>query len=781
MKKKSKSVGIKQLGGFNIPPALLGLFEDGSPSFDQVMALAPTLDAGAGTTAFSEAFAQDDPSKIFGQTMLSGSMAQATQNNPLLTSQEIEQQAEDYAKKNTFLGIGKRRSKKRMEELLNNKNEATAQANQLAGMVGFGENMNNMVNASQLFNLFGTWLGQFGGRPIPAAAMMGYADNSPYKNMPAIDIPGNQITMDQTGQPLLAIPDKGMPKIMAPYSGNHVFHGASSVREVPIKQRARKGGRIKKAVPMYQGGGGPEGQDPNMIPSAVQLEKTEIFSTPELDLIDPNANEMHKDMDKDFITDFIRGYDYVFSDDPKMKITRKRAENMSLGYGPITYKEGEKGDIPEEMTIADLFEKGEKAITPAEAMRRVRKKYPMSKRDDMFSRKTNEANKTSRIPYMAAAVLANEEKRTKGKEPMSGFVTNHDPKFASSYLAGALPNDSESEYAVVGTNPPAAVPAGQHGGRVVPKGQFGLGAVGALANFATTLVNVANAGANKRYATNALKAEIPMINQQAATEGLYSDLSHGAQAMSLVNQDPTVTAPQYDRTQLDARVRRTPASMWELAKARIGAANSQYFDTLVNNAPDLATAVNAYTPGHAAGISAMADLGAKETMQNVELENQYRDMAQQFDDRQILADTTALNATRTNANALTGALGNTMGSAIGSRGRIASNRINALRQNRLARAQAQIDANAAMSTALANAGASAANTGYLMEYANKSTPVNNNANFQSQPIQSSGDPLANVPSTTNVPSGAYAPYGQLPEGVVPIFRNGRIEYVQIFQ
>jgi len=68
--------------------------------------------------------------------------------------------------------------------------------------------------------------------------MLGYRDDSPFRNKSSINIYSDTIDMGQkgdgTGTPLLAVADNGDSKILKPYSGMHTFPGASMVTEVPI-------------------------------------------------------------------------------------------------------------------------------------------------------------------------------------------------------------------------------------------------------------------------------------------------------------------------------------------------------------------------------------------------------------------------------------------------------------------------------------------------------------------------------------------------------------------
>ena len=64
----------------------------------------------------------------------------------------------------------------------------------------------------------------------PNKSIMGYRDDSPYKNQPYIDIytPNGVIDMTHTGAPILAD-----GKILPPYSGEHQFD-KTVIREFPL-------------------------------------------------------------------------------------------------------------------------------------------------------------------------------------------------------------------------------------------------------------------------------------------------------------------------------------------------------------------------------------------------------------------------------------------------------------------------------------------------------------------------------------------------------------------
>ena len=84
---------------------------------------------------------------------------------------------------------------------------------------------------------------------------LGYSDNSPFKSLGSIDIDGNVIDMSRTGKTLLATPDVGEPRELKPYSGTHVFPGATKVTETPIKAKGGKAKAQKWLNNYYQEGG----------------------------------------------------------------------------------------------------------------------------------------------------------------------------------------------------------------------------------------------------------------------------------------------------------------------------------------------------------------------------------------------------------------------------------------------------------------------------------------------------------------------------------------------
>lgn len=563
-------------------------------------------------------------------------------------------------------------------------------------------------------------------------AKLGYADNSPYLNEPSITIPGGNITMANTGRPIMAYPDIGTPKLMPPYSGTHIFPNANNVTEVPM----REGGKKKKKIPYYQEGGQGE------IPRAVQLEDGELIATPQLDILDTSAKEGHDKMDKDVVTDVLRPEDYVFSF--KNKITKKEAENISFGLGAMLYEEGKVPDMPEEQTAAILFKENEKDMPIAEFADRIRKRFPITDKDDVFSKKTNDANRAARLPLLAAAVHINEVKRTKGKGKIESFA----PTFVNKY------EDTVSAMAGVDNSParsitalPLDVPEGQDGGPLALVQPI-LG----LTNFIAGLADSAFIQPKRnKLVQEALEQDRNAINNIAGTQSRFAGMSNLAGIAGVIGQDPTVNAPQYDSTQLDQRIRRVPRTLFDFAAGRISSQSLPVQRAIFANSGSFAQGANAYAPIHSANVGAIANLGLNEAQQNIGLENTFRDQKQNFGDRQTLTDTTARNATRTNVNRLTSGLAGQVSSGINAQGAIQSNRMNALRQNDLQQTQAQLDGSQAITQGVINAG-------NQLGYAAAMTPE---LNFNQQPFVNNNLPPIQPPSIQR-------PEVQNPLGLTPI-------------
>ena len=159
-----------------------------------------------------------------------------------------------------------------------------------------------------------------------------------------------------------------------------------------------------------------------MAAQAIQAEKRdgqdEFIRLPDGRLSPVKANEAHKDMEDDDITDILDPGSYVASADKKMSITRKEAEKIPINFELEDYKEGEKTEKPEVYMLDKYIFKGkEKSITPAKAFERVQKNIPVIEgATDPFTKRSNSENVMSRDKILKSIIQVSESKKPKAKE-----------------------------------------------------------------------------------------------------------------------------------------------------------------------------------------------------------------------------------------------------------------------------------------------------------------------------------------------------------------------------
>ena len=301
----------------------------------------------------------------------------------------------------------------------------------------------------------------------------GYTPGTPTFNNPLNIIPSSTITMSNTPFDVIGISDTGEIKKMKAGSDTHEFKGAKYVVELPDMQQggyvdsslkniynllqntqglenvmvdpSLSGGKIptntkntllaltgllglqtnqgnssnnvdlsSKMINSYQMGG--------MAAQAIQAEKRdgqdEFIRLPDGRLSPVKANEAHKDMEDDDITDVLDPGSYVASADKKMSITRKEAEKIPINFELEDYKEGEKTEKPEVYMLDKYIFKGkEKSITPAKAFERVQKNIPVIEgATDPFTKRSNSENVMSRDKILKSIIQVSESKKPKAKE-----------------------------------------------------------------------------------------------------------------------------------------------------------------------------------------------------------------------------------------------------------------------------------------------------------------------------------------------------------------------------
>lgn len=808
-----KYVGKKQLGG---------LSDIDWSDYNSVLSAGNNLLPNT----FQQAVDQDDPNLLFSNLLQQVSQAQVTQANPLLTPQQIEEEA----KRNTFLGIGKKRATKKLE----NQNELQTVLN--SGQAAFNT-FSAVHQGNQLEGLLGL-LEQFqqGGK-----SKLGYSDGSPYAKEPHIVIPGNRVDMSKTGISLKLIPDVGKPKTVKPYSGIHTFPKATTIMEMPILQAGGKtenpkqlkglrlvqsgttdqqvsqydvwkgdklmglyiddaksgqftfhsfgknGESIVKVAPIlvddrdtpedglgvwdgekkigyfnpksgkkneflysfspmkYKKGGKKKNyyQEGGQGAVGAQLEKGELFVTPNLDIMQSAAKLLHKDMDKDHVTDVLGVQDYVISDLDRMKITRKQADDISFGMGGVLYEEGKVPDEPTELLASKLFRDEEDELKLSEYVERIRKTFKVTDKESVFDKKTNSANKESRLPFIAAAVGVNEKRRTGGK-PETGFASTFENKFKTAISTDGNPIKKEGTY--------GAFPSEGE----VQELQLG-GPIAAGLQILSGIGQWIGAGQSFKDTRRVLQADRGQIQNLANQQSGFAGLSTAANLAGYANQSPYVESPQFDSTQLDATIRRVPRNLFDYTAGRLMAGNRSFNDAVFRNAGSFSEAANVAAQSQATSQGAIAGLGAQEVQQNINLENQFRNQKQAFSDRQISSDVNARNATRANSNQLIAGTAGTLSGGIQAQGQINTNRINALRDNDFAQLQAKLDRRGARNQAFSNV---ANSVGQAAIYADQTGFFQNR---NSQPVQ----PLPPVQGAINGISPIQPMYSYLPQTVPP--------------
>lgn len=469
-------------------------------------------------------------------------------------------------------------------------------------------------------------------------ARQGYAQGSPYQNRSSITIPGGNIDMSNTPRSLYLVPDVGQPVMAHPFSGQHIFPRANSVREVPVGQ--------------YGG---------DIPPSIAQLEIGELVALSDASIIKPKAKERHKDMKKDEVTDiFPAGAAYVMSDDPKMNVTLKEAKNISLGYGAVEYKElGSDGKQPEEILLSRFFKTGEKKLTPAEILRRVQKEFPISEETDIFAQRSSFRNKESRIPYIQALrYLTDKRKEQRGEPPAeTEFQVKSTNPFGVSYTEML----QEMQVNRLKTNPDegyVSTPVVEKQGTIDPqRAQLGGVIAQAVPALFNSIFGQIQAGKTRKEAERLGRKNEAALRQEALRQQGYLGAGTAFGFGALLAQNPEVQAAQYDPRYVQAAPQRLPQSLYDVSAGRIAGVNRPFIDAIFANTGDYSRAVNALAPLQQNSVSAMAGIGQQAEMTNLGLRQNYLQGMDQFSRMQTAANTEAANATRGNQNAILGQAG----------------------------------------------------------------------------------------------------------------------------
>lgn len=153
----------------------------------------------------------------------------------------------------------------------------------------------------------------------------------------------------------------------------------------------------------------------------IQTEKGETVFLPDGTIVDVKATDLHKNMDKNKVTDILPEGSYIFSNDKQMKfklnekIGGVKIKDMKLGKTVFEYKENELTTGPEDIMFSDIFN-GKDNLTPAELTNNIKKKFEVrDMKDDFFVSRANSENKEQRVEYLNILKAFSEFKKPRSK------------------------------------------------------------------------------------------------------------------------------------------------------------------------------------------------------------------------------------------------------------------------------------------------------------------------------------------------------------------------------
>lgn len=151
----------------------------------------------------------------------------------------------------------------------------------------------------------------------------------------------------------------------------------------------------------------------------IQTELGEVVSLPDSTIVDVKANELHKTMHKDDVTDILPAKSHVFSNDPKMKLNLDssiggvKIKDMKLGKSVFEYKENQVTVGPKDVMLSEIWGK-KKELTPAELVNNVKKKFELrDNKNNFLTQRANEENKEQRGIYLDVIKAFSEFKKPK--------------------------------------------------------------------------------------------------------------------------------------------------------------------------------------------------------------------------------------------------------------------------------------------------------------------------------------------------------------------------------
>lgn len=209
---------------------------------------------------------------------------------------------------------------------------------------------------------------------------------------------------------------------------------------------AKYGGYVDRSkIKKFGMGGFLEESGSGLVP--IQAQKNEMIVAGDNMISKVKADRYHNQMSDDKVTDFLPEGSFIASD--KVKIAKKDADNLSLGFSPISY-----GDTPErgetsnqkvtEITLGDLYNKGKKHMNAAELVTKVDKMMPLSTREgDAYSDLASSMNRNARTPYLQSILgladpkapnSGNLAKAARGLENISSYLDQSQKMLEQSHL-----------------------------------------------------------------------------------------------------------------------------------------------------------------------------------------------------------------------------------------------------------------------------------------------------------------------------------------------------------
>lgn len=484
--------------------------------------------------------------------------------------------------------------------------------------------------------------------------MLGYRDDSPFKNKPIININSDTITMDGVGKTLLATSDNGISKILKPYSGTHFFPGAKVVTEVPIAQdggqptpnntneiikllgmnKYMSGGRVTQN---YMPVGNEKTKVDSYIPLAamipIQTERDELIVLPTGDLTKVNAKKRHSQMSDDEVTDIVPEDSYILSQYGKVDIYKSEADQMQMEVENKPYNLYGSNPTPKVKTLGDIMSK--KVMKPADLARLVEQKYKIVNHDDPYTIQTNAINKHRRGGYLQAIIQLSEyDKARKG-----------------------IDNSIETQLSQNNQLPPQMVAS--NGGKVmrtgynVPKAPAGA-IIGGIASLVSTGVSAYQNWKARQRADRLMNQQLGDINAYNTDVRRNLGLGLGVGAATTLLQDPTIN-PVIESDQFISQL-----------PSYVNASNNAVFEGNRNNLYANRTDTSTMTPQmamlfgeryNAQTMQSQGQLAAQLAAQRANTFAQYLQARQNIFNKNAASRTAATNATRANQNSMMSTLG----------------------------------------------------------------------------------------------------------------------------